>query len=121
MEIEETKRVRRYLINEIRQSVSRIGYKELIEKCELAYMPNSVQMGNLLRKISDYEKKRGRPMLSALIVRQDTGLPGEGFDYPPKEINATQEEQHENYINLLHDFWSVDENYSKAFSDDEGL
>lgn len=33
----------------------------------------------MLGNICEAETKQGRPMLSALVVRQDTGIPGSGF------------------------------------------
>jgi hypothetical protein len=36
-------------------------------------------MGQLLGLISEHEHAAGRPLLSALVVTRDTGLPGDGF------------------------------------------
>lgn len=37
------------------------------------------EAGHLLGEICDQMHKEGKPMLSALVVRQDTGKPGDGF------------------------------------------
>lgn len=37
------------------------------------------EAGHLLGEICDQMHKEGKPMLSALVVRQDTGKPGHGF------------------------------------------
>jgi len=37
------------------------------------------QIGPLLDEVSRYEHAQGRPLLSVVVVREDTGMPGEGF------------------------------------------
>jgi hypothetical protein len=37
------------------------------------------EVGHLVGEISEDEVKRGRPMLSALAVEKDTGIPSDGF------------------------------------------
>ncbi len=36
-------------------------------------------IGTLLGAISEYELRRGRPPLSAIVIRKDTKMPGTGF------------------------------------------
>src|SRR5665811_2016188 len=37
------------------------------------------ETGHMLREICDYEHKHNRPMLSAIVVLKDDGIPGKGF------------------------------------------
>ena len=39
-----------------------------------------------LTPIDEHEHKAGRPLLCALVVRQDTGLPGDGFWHLAKQV-----------------------------------
>lgn len=39
----------------------------------------ATEMGHLLGEISEDEHNAGRPMLSAIAVRNDTSMPGKGF------------------------------------------
>ena len=41
--------------------------------------PDRVAMGNILDHISEAEHREGRPLLSAVVVRRDTDMPGDGF------------------------------------------
>ena len=36
-------------------------------------------VGEIVGDISIYEREQGRPLLSAVVVRKDTKMPGEGF------------------------------------------
>ena len=52
--------------------------------------------GEILGEVSNREHKDGRPRLSALVVRKDTGLPGVGFfglDGVPPQIRWPQEKE----------------------------
>ena len=37
------------------------------------------ETGYMLKEICDYEHKHNRPMLSAIVVLKDDGIPGKGF------------------------------------------
>jgi hypothetical protein len=37
------------------------------------------ETGHMLREICEYEHKHNRPMLSAIVVLKDDGIPGKGF------------------------------------------
>jgi len=43
-------------------------------------------IGSYLYRIADYEKEHGRPPLTALVVRKDTGLPGGGFAIAARQV-----------------------------------
>lgn len=56
------------------------------------------ETGHILGEISEDEHNQQRPMLSALVVRADTDIPGDGFFALARQLgrlaeNATQEEQ----------------------------
>jgi hypothetical protein len=75
------KKIREKLIESARQGKF-ITYTELIAYLSLDIKYKRLQGGVLfewLNRISRYEKKRGRPLLSAIVVRVDSRLPGFGF------------------------------------------
>jgi len=37
------------------------------------------EIGHITGEINEYEHRHGRPMLSAVVVTKDTGMPGGGF------------------------------------------
>ena len=53
-------------------------------------------IGKLLGAISEYELRRGRPPLSAIVIRKDTKMPGRGFFTVPslrdEIVTMTKEE-----------------------------
>lgn len=58
------------------------------------------EAGHLLGEICDQMHKEGKPMLSALVVRQDTGKPGDGFFEMATKLgrlpaNASEQEKDE--------------------------
>ena len=40
---------------------------------------NTRQVGKVVGEISIYEREHCRPLLSAVVIRKDTGMPGKGF------------------------------------------
>ena len=44
------------------------------------------ETGKILGEICKYEHAHGRPMLSAIVVRTDTGHPGSGFSELAREL-----------------------------------
>jgi hypothetical protein len=82
-------RVRQYLIKRAQQAspdrpfAALVTYGELCRAVdpEEAYFkyPRFRGIGEVLRRISTTEHQHGRPMLSALVVRQQTRQAGDGF------------------------------------------
>lgn len=67
------------------------------------------EISQLLDEISSFEYDEGRPLLSAVVIRQDTNIPGNGFF-----THATRLDIHAQHDNMLffvqelrrvHDFW----------------
>lgn len=57
-----------------------ITYETLTQQITaLSYRPNDAALTALLCEISRKEDLRGRGLLSAVVVRKDTHLPGDGF------------------------------------------
>ena len=48
------------------------------------------EVGQLLGEISEWEHNHGRPLLSAVVIRKDTGMPGEGFFSLAKQLKICQ-------------------------------
>lgn len=44
------------------------------------------ETGHLLGEICDFEHRNSRPMLSALVIRADIGIPGDGFFEKAREL-----------------------------------
>lgn len=72
-------------------------------------------IGKLLGAISEYELRRGRPPLSAIVIRKDTKMPGKGFFTIPSlqdEIRALSTEEGnvfwEDKKNEVFECWSKD-------------
>jgi len=74
------------------------------------------ETGHMLGEISEDEHNQTprRPMLSALVVRTDTGIPGDGFFVLARQLgkleeNATEEQQREFWENerdQVYETWS---------------
>ena len=121
MNSKEAKTIRKHLISEIRRGERSISYKALLSACRLGYIPNSNQLGDLLNAVSEFERQKSRPVLSAMVINQETGLPGVGFYDLLKGINLSAEEKYKQEIGAVLGFWLDDDNYLTSFNDDEGL
>lgn len=59
------------------------SYKQLTDELYLQYdtanPSDRGELGHILGNISRFEVEHGRPMLSAIVVRQDTRIQGGGF------------------------------------------
>lgn len=106
-------RVYRWLI-QIARKKETITYGEIAEM-----MPNipkrgnymSREVGQLSGEISQYEHLRGRPLLSAVVVRGDKKMPGEGFFDMGRELGMLQEGTDERSfwereLDEVYDTWS---------------
>jgi hypothetical protein len=72
-----------------------VTYKELAAAAGLDWDRNygqCRQIFSILRDICIAEVKQGRPMLSAIAVRQDTGMPGAGFFALARKLDCYQGE-----------------------------
>jgi hypothetical protein len=68
------------ILAEVARRRALISYVELVACISSAHLPpNDPAIGALLGELSADEDDAGRGLLSALVVRQDTGLPGTGF------------------------------------------
>lgn len=83
------KKIREKLI-EIAQKQTNITYQKLSDECKLGLdMSNpdhNNQLAHMLGNISVDEYFNGRGMLSAVVFRSDTNMPGEGFFNLAKEL-----------------------------------
>jgi hypothetical protein len=62
-------------------------------------------LGNMLGAISEHEKEKGRPLLSAIVVRKDGKMPGLGF-YGFNDTNLSDNNFWVNEIKKVWDYWS---------------
>ena len=68
-------------------------------------------LSDILSKISRYEHKNGRPLLSAIVVQKESNLPGIGFFLlcdSLRTIQSLEEMQSDCFA-----FWSEEENKQK--------
>jgi len=65
-------------MSEVARGSSVITYQELVDRID-AYNPRSPSFHELITEIARDEHIAGRGMLSAVVVRRDTGRPGEKF------------------------------------------
>jgi hypothetical protein len=70
------------------------------------------QVGHLVGEISEDEVNAGRPMLSAVVVEKNTGLPGLGFfklATDLKQFSGKTHNQRKSFLakekRKLYDFW----------------
>ena len=60
-----------------------ISYQKLSDQCNLGYDMHNPddrnKIGSLLGEISTEEHGNGRPLISVLVFRDDTNIPGDGF------------------------------------------
>lgn len=71
-----------------------VTYGQLVEGIDaLSYTPNHPALTDLLCAISRKENHAGRGMLSSVVVRVDTGQPGEGFFTLATELGREYENE----------------------------
>jgi hypothetical protein len=68
-------------------------------------------LSDILSKISRYEYKNGRPVLSSIVVQKESDLPGAGFYLLCDSLKTTQ--KLEEMQSFCFDFWSNEENRRK--------
>ena len=69
------------------------------------------ETGQILGEISEYEHLHNRPLLSAVVVRSDKKIPGEGFFTLARELGELEENMDEwtfwkREIKMVYDTWS---------------
>lgn len=68
------------------------------------------RMGDILDEISRYEHSKGRPLLSAVVIRANLGQPGQGFYSLANELGLYDGRTREleffvSELNRVHDYW----------------
>jgi hypothetical protein len=77
----------RQVMIEIAKRRDTITYSELVEEVEaITFRPRDIRLFHMLGQISTAETDDGRGMLTAVVVRGDDGLPGNGFFVLAKEL-----------------------------------
>jgi hypothetical protein len=99
-------KVREVLVG-VASAREKISYKNLALQANLNWNHKSANdrkdFGRLLADVSSAEYARGRPLLTAVVVRDDTGMPGKGF-LGLEGFPKTQEFW-ETELKRVHDFW----------------
>jgi len=66
------------------------------------------EAGQILGEISEWEHNEGRPLLSAVVTRQDMGMPGVGFFKLARQLGKFQGQDEPNFWrNELQDVYNI--------------
>jgi hypothetical protein len=82
-------------LKEVARNKQLITYKELAAAVGLGWNKDygkCRQIFAILKAICTAEVRKGRPMLGAVVVRQDTGMPGSGFFAMARKLGRYQGE-----------------------------
>jgi len=89
-----------------------ISYKDVAEIIGLPIRGDHMarEAGQILGEISEWEHNEGRPLLSAVVIREDIGIPGEGFFKLARQLGKLQGQNEqdfwENELHDIYDTWS---------------
>ncbi len=73
---------------------STLSYSALVKEIRsITFQPHDFRLFHLLGRISKEEVAHGRGMLTAVVVRQEDGLPGQGFFQLAKELGFDASDQ----------------------------
>lgn len=95
----------------VAQSEGCISYREIapLGGLRLESPADRNELAGILGEISKYEDQNGRPMLSAVVIRQDPALPGEGFFKLARELGlyrgGDKTEFHIAELRRVHEYW----------------
>jgi hypothetical protein len=67
------------------------------------------ELSQMLRAVSLHEHQQGRPLLSAVVVSQDTGIPGSGFFTLLRSLGVYGSDEHSLFrqeLQRVHDHWA---------------
>jgi len=68
-------------LKEIARARSVITYGEIapLVGADIRTSPGRREIGRLIAEVCAHEVEHGRPMLGSVVVRKDTGMPGDGY------------------------------------------
>lgn len=106
---DELMRVRGVLV-EVATRQETISYTDLADRARLDWNHKSARdrelLGQLLGEVSREEYERGRPLLTAIVVRKGEEVPGPGFGVMTKGLALpTSEEFWSAELRRVHEFW----------------
>jgi len=84
-----------------------ISYSELVKQIEaIHFEPHDFNLFHLLGQISTKESEDGRGLLTAVVVRQEDGLPGQGFFQLARDLGLDPSDQEGFWISQLSNVYS---------------
>lgn len=89
-----------------------ITYREVAELVglDLREPEHRAELSQLLRTLSSQEHEQSRPLISAVVVSQDTGIPGRGFFRLMRSLGIDDgkddEALSERELRRVHNYWS---------------
>ena len=68
-------------LKEVARSRSLITYSDIapLVGVDIRTSPGRREIGRLIAEVCAHEVEHGRPMLGSVVVRKDTGMPGDGY------------------------------------------
>jgi hypothetical protein len=112
----------KYLIDVAHGEKEYITYQELCTDLKLTCLPNSPQLGKWLTEISNFEWRKNRPVLSAIVVNSETKRPGGGFsncEGVKAAITGEEPAYYEKLMLEVKEYWRNEDNYTKSKDDTE--
>lgn len=78
---------------------------------DMANPDHRKQMSDILCAVSEVEHAGGRPLLSAVVIREDKNMPGEGFFTLARELGVQRPSEDDlvfwcRELSHVHEFWS---------------
>jgi hypothetical protein len=101
-------------LTEVAAAQSTVPYSELAEcfGLDMSNPDDRIQLGAMLDEINHAEHEAGRPMISAVVVHAQEGVPGAGFFVCARELSVlkTRNRQDElaffvKELRRVHDHW----------------
>jgi len=99
-------------LKEVAKSRRTITYSELapLARLNMSNAPDRTEIARILDEISNYEYDHGRPLLSAVVIRKDTNLPGSGFFTLARELGLLTGDDKDGFyrdeLNRVYEIWT---------------
>ena len=98
---------RRAMINAARNETT-IYYSDLVQDIEaIDFEPHDFRLFHLLGQVSSEESKQGRGMLTAVVVKLEDGIPGQGFFDLARDLGYDSSDQDGFWVSELRKVFDV--------------
>ena len=120
-QIDEKDKKERFMNQEIYEELKKIARTQKVTYYAVVGRIIGLDMGNpsdrnkiaeILDEINYHEHKNERPMLSAVVIRQDINMPGEGFFKCARDIGKNWKGDNVSFwaheLTIVHNYWQSD-------------